>query len=58
MEALLALHQQVRGMGPSQAHSPSHACVYACTTPSTRPRTRVQTQWLKGQAARQPTLYC
>lgn len=58
MEASLLLPYQVRGKGPSQAHGLSHACVCVCTAPSTHPCTRVQIQWLKGQAARQPTLYC
>lgn len=46
------------GKGPARAHVLSPACVCACTAPRACPRTRVQTQWLKGQAARQPTLYC
>lgn len=37
---------------------PVCACACTCAAPCACPRTRVQTQWLRGQAAGQPTLYC
>lgn len=55
---LLPRPHQASGKGPARAHGLSPACVRACTAPHARPRTRVQTQWLKGQGAGQPTLYC